>query len=289
MRSHKNRPLRIVLIVLAFAVLATSQRPNLRENEAQPSGELASEPLAGKPGAEADSPITIRPTETGVCSSAPLLMSKPDGVHLLFYDGGPFEAKSARYYALNPGEASEIKTKAENVKRLKDMPEHNPCILSLRLSFGSDDGRWFFVLNDRKTLFYHGAYYEGSELAESVLKVAAERFGFVPFDTLVFSGITRAQYKFKTRTGVVVRSTEDKAILARIEKELQEAQYHMGGGCPFSDGVLTLTLEDGRIIDVSMASDDCPLMFVGKNFLKYSEGLHRLLRLTFDNFPYVSH
>lgn len=71
--------------------------------------------------------------------------------------------------------------------------------------------------------------------------------------------------------GTVERITEDNAVLAKMEKEIQKAKHHMGGGCPISDGVLELTSKNGSKLDISMASVDCPLMFVNGSFLEYSD------------------
>jgi hypothetical protein len=213
---------------------------------------------------------------------------EPEGIHLLYSVGKPFQHITNNLYEFGNEDARKVKEEAALGKLLKGIPGHKPQRLPLTLKFGRKDDRWFHVFTDGETLFFEGKYYYNPALAGRILTIAREHCGFEIFDASAFKGLVKVKYSFRTNTRTVECSTEDKTTLAEMEKGLQKVQYDMGGGCPFSDGVLTLVLENGSVMEISMASDDCPLMFMNGYFLKYSDELHDLLVHTFDNFPYVT-
>lgn len=176
---------------------------------------------------------------------------EPEGIHLMYYKGGSFEYKSVCYYELKNDEANQVRNEADSGKLLKGIPGHNPQPTSLIVKFGKNDDRWFRIYNDGKTLFSNGKYYHNPALAGIILNIAKESCRFEIFDTSHFKGVVKAKYSFRTNTMTVERSTEDEATLAEMEKGLQKAQYNTGGGCPFSDGVLTLTFENGSVMGIS--------------------------------------
>lgn len=214
---------------------------------------------------------------------------EPQGMSLTYYTGKPFEPISYNFYELNTEEVNKIKEAAALFKTLKDKPEPEKDAYGLPLSvhFGKDDARWFYIYNNRRTIFTKGKYYDNPKLSKVILDIAREKCGFEMFDTSVFTGIVKIKYSFRTNTRTFECSTEDKDIINKIENGLQKANHHRGSGCPFSDGVLTLTFENGKTMNISMASDDCPLMFIDGNYLRYSDELRNLFEKTFNNFPYV--
>lgn len=212
---------------------------------------------------------------------------EPSKMHLVYYQGEPFAQKLVSFYVLEAADAQRIEKEAALGKVIKDISDKATRTLALTLRYGKDDDRWFHVLDDGETLFYAGKYYHNPILAKSLLTIAREKCGFKIFDTSVFQGITKAKYSFRTNTRTIERSTEDPAVLKEMEKGLQRAQHSMASGCPFSAGVLTLTFADGKVMDISMASDSCAIMFIDENYLEYSQELHKLFTRTFDNFPFV--
>lgn len=214
-------------------------------------------------------------------------VKEPQKMILGYYRGKPFEPIYYCLYELDIEEANKVREAASLGKALKSKTENNCQTLPLILDFGNNDDRWFYVLDDGQTVFTEGKYYNNPDLSKVILNIAREKCGFEIFDTSVFTGIVNVKYSFRTNTRTFECLTEDKDIITKIEKGLQKAQHSIGGGCPFSDGVLTLTFENGKTMDISMASDDCPLMFINGNYLVYSRELHDLFEKTFNNFPYV--
>lgn len=210
---------------------------------------------------------------------------KPKGMNIGYYTGEPFKYPTYRYYSVEE-DASRIMQLISRNKRLKKEPE-GVQMLPLTINMGDKAETWFYPMSDGQTLFSEGKYYKNHELASLILETAKVGFGFRMFDPTVFKGIVKARYTFRSPVHTYIRETEEPSTLAEMEKGLVKAKHDMGGGCPFADGVLELTFRDGRMLEISMASDGCPLMFVDGNYLKYAPELHKLLRSTFDNFPYV--
>jgi beta-lactamase regulating signal transducer with metallopeptidase domain len=213
--------------------------------------------------------------------------SEPDGMNLVYYKGGAFQSVLYSAYELDSSDTATVLDQASSGKVLKSKPAGNPQILPLTLRFGKNDDRWFHVLDDGKSLFSEGKYYSNPSLAGTILKIAKEKCGVTIFEPTSIKDIISAKYSFRTKTRTIERTLEAPETLSKIEKGLQQAVHNMGGGCPFSDGVLSLSFSNGTAMEISMASDDCPLMFINGTFLQYSNELHKLLEASFDNFPYV--
>lgn len=158
---------------------------------------------------------------------------EPEGVHLVYYTGKPFQAVVYHLYELGDEDAEQVKKEAALGKVLKNIPEHHPQILPLTIRFGKKDERWFHVLEDGKTLFSDGKYYSNPVLAERIFAIARVYCDFQRFDTSSFRGLAKAKYSFRTNTRTLERVTEDKAILTKLERGLQVAQYDMGEAVRF--------------------------------------------------------
>ncbi len=92
--------------------------------------------------------------------------------------------------------------------------------------------------------------------------MAAERCGFTvasPKDigTLVRASIT-VSHRGQSRTQVV----EDKAALKKLASILKRAKKTNLGNCPYT-GVLTMVMQDGRVVTVQKATDSCRAFVFG--------------------------
>ncbi|WP_010251004.1 M56 family metallopeptidase [Acetivibrio cellulolyticus] len=193
-------------------------------------------------------------------------------------------------YELSDEEVREMKKaiklgkEIKRSKKSKDELSYNT--VNLYLVLGEDGEDWYHVCDDKQTIASGGKYYKNPVLAEMILELAKEKYGYEIFDTSKFKGIVKAKYSFRTNTRTYESTIEDKLLIEEIEKGLCGAKQTQAGGCPL-DGLLTLTFSDGRTMDITMASDDCNWMFVDKNCLMYSRELHEFFEKNFDNFPYV--
>ncbi len=208
---------------------------------------------------------------------------RPEGIHLI-YDN---KQGLSCYYVFDKEETKRIEEAEKKGKKIKmSKSDTFPSFLNIMLQFDSKGERWYRFCDDRQTLLYDGQYYNNPALVELILDIAKEKCGFEVFDTSAFNGIIKAKYSFRTNTRTYESVIEDKLILKEIEEGLQKAKNSDRGKCPL-DGILKLDFSDGRTMDITMASDDCPWMLVDGNVLLYSDELHEIFVNNFDNFPYV--
>lgn len=213
---------------------------------------------------------------------------EPQPPYIAYFEGRPFSSAALKWYKLNEETAKEIKKQLTFSTAIEFDSDEVPGTYSLFLRYGTGTDEWFYVQDDEKTLFSAGKAYRNSELNKKVIDICEKGFGFKVLRMGEVKGITEAKYSFRTNTRTFESTIKDPVVLARLEGELQKAKVSMGGACPFSDGVLTLTLVDGSLLEFQMASDDCPGMFINGSYYDYSKELHDIFKSSFDNFPYVT-
>lgn len=111
------------------------------------------------------------------------------------------------------------------------------------------------------------------ELCEKVLQIAERDLGIVPFNPKIIRNIKSAEFTAafsNNKERVFTQTIKDSSALTAIEKLLSEAEIiHGGSGCPFTEGIMTLELENGQPIKISMATDSCCAYFVNGMYFDY--------------------
>lgn len=116
---------------------------------------------------------------------------------------------------------------------------------------------------------------QSEELSTMVWQVAGEKFGYAEFSpeeikniesaTLTYIGMSREQDGEQH-----MQKIEDKEILDILEERLSHAEEIQGGSaCPFYEAVLTLELESGKRIKMSLATDSCSMFRVNGIYYDY--------------------
>lgn len=140
---------------------------------------------------------------------------------------------------------------------------------------------------DPKRYGYHGLeFYVSPEIYEEqgieegpirmpAVRIAEERCRFVVMELSEIHGLTGVQLTFdgawSPESGLVfvTQSVTDLDLLKELEEILTSAKPASDGKCPYT-GLLRLTRQDGKTIDVSLAMDGCD------NFILGSHGAYTL-------------
>lgn len=132
------------------------------------------------------------------------------------------------------------------------------------------DGSFYHCSYDDEEVEYYAI---NSELSDMLLQIAEQDLGIVPFDPTVIKGVKSVEFKVafsNNKDKLYEQTITDSSALSIIEKLLSEAEImHGGSGCPFSEGIMTLVLEDGRKIELAMATDSCCAYFVNGLYFDY--------------------
>ena len=111
------------------------------------------------------------------------------------------------------------------------------------------------------------------ELSERVLQIAEQDLGIAPFNPKIIKNIKSAELTvafYNNKEKVYKQIITDNSALSTIEKLFSEAEIINGGtGCPFTEGIMTLMLEDGQQIKIAMATDSCCVYFVNGMYFDY--------------------
>jgi len=193
----------------------------------------------------------------------------------------PTEQITEGYYIPDEESQKELMRRMDALNK-ETMPEG---ILKKRYSLGINlayQGLEWQILNDG-SLYYYGIqeqtqediwyFAEDSALCELALQIAERELGIVPFDPAIIKAIKQVELTvaFSNKKEKVYKQviTEDTA-LAVMEKLLSEAEVIRGGtGCPFTEGIMTLKLENGMQIKLAMATDSCCVYYANGIYFDY--------------------
>lgn len=133
------------------------------------------------------------------------------------------------------------------------------------------DGSLYHFSSDENG--YKEYYAVCKELCEKALQIAERDLGIVPFNPKMIKNIKSAELSVafsNNKEKVYKQIITDNLALSTIEKLFSEAEViHGGAGCPFTEGIMTLTLEDGQQIKIAMATDSCCVYFVNGMYFDY--------------------
>jgi hypothetical protein len=133
------------------------------------------------------------------------------------------------------------------------------------------DGSLYHFSSDENG--YKEYYAVCKELCEKALQIAERDLGIVPFNPKMIKNIKSAELSVafsNNKEKVYKQIITDNLALSTIEKLFSEAGViHGGAGCPFTEGIMTLTLEDGQQIKIAMATDSCCVYFVNGMYFDY--------------------
>jgi beta-lactamase regulating signal transducer with metallopeptidase domain len=133
------------------------------------------------------------------------------------------------------------------------------------------DGSLYHFSSDENG--YKEYYAVSKELCEEVLQIAEQNLGIVPLNPKMIKNIKSAELTvafFNNKEKVYKQTITDSSALATIEKLLSEAEViHGGTGCPFTEGIMALMLEDGQQIKIAMATDSCCVYFANGMYFNY--------------------
>lgn len=129
-------------------------------------------------------------------------------------------------------------------------------------------------------------------LLEDILR---EELGYEPVDVKNIKNIVSAKIDYRDRKDekMYSQTIEDKKILKIFEEWFANGEnIHGGSACPFEDALLTLTLKNGEVIKLSMATDSCEVFMVNGAYYEYKPGKYSKKRPIkdsyleyFDNIP----
>lgn len=116
---------------------------------------------------------------------------------------------------------------------------------------------------------------QSEELSTMVWQIASEKFGYEEFSpeeikniqsaTLTYIGMRRQQNGEQH-----TQTIEEREILDILEEQLSHAEEIQGASaCPFYEAVLTLELESGKLIKMSLATDSCSMFRVNGIYYDY--------------------
>lgn len=120
---------------------------------------------------------------------------------------------------------------------------------------------------------YTEIYAVNNDLCEKILQIVARDLGIVPFNPKSVKNIKSAELTVafgNNKEKEYKQTVTDSSALSTIEKLFSEAEVvHGGSGCPFTEGLMTLILEDGQQIKIAMATDSCCVYFVNGIYFDY--------------------
>ena len=133
------------------------------------------------------------------------------------------------------------------------------------------DGSLYHFLSDENG--YNEYFSVNKELCEMALQIAERDLGIVPFNPKIIKNIKSAELTvafYNNKEKVYRQIITDNSALSTIEKLFSEAEIiHGGTGCHFTEGIMTLMLEDGQQIKIAMATDSCCVYFVNGMYFDY--------------------
>ena len=175
------------------------------------------------------------------------------------------------YYYIPTGSEQKQLSAQLNALDFKAMPEDH--------SFnGHKETGWQIVYNDQTiTCFEDGLLYctsydnkkgmmefitEAPELCSYIQIMLAENIGYQAYDISNIKDIVSARLdvnSLSTGGKFYSQTITDTEILQKFEQWFQNAEYILGGAdCGNQQACLELTLSDGEIVKLSMATDSCP-------------------------------
>ncbi len=187
---------------------------------------------------------------------------------------------------LNNLEVTEIYYEKEKAEKLEDDPagyvlwnDWNDNVRSLGCSITYQGREWELYSDNH---FVSSPSEEGKsdlcgakseELGTMVWQIAGEEFGYAKFSPEEIKNIQSATLTYMGRRlggEELTQKIEDREILDILEDRLSHAVEIQGGSaCPFYEAVLTLELENGKIIKMSMATDSCSMFRVSGVYYDY--------------------
>ena len=111
------------------------------------------------------------------------------------------------------------------------------------------------------------------KLCSLIQEIVEEKLNYRPLDIKSIKNIVSAKLDYRNRKDkkTYSQTIKNKKVLRTFEKWFSNAEVFRGGsGCPFTDALLTLTLENGEIIQLSIASDSCPVFMANGVYYDYS-------------------
>lgn len=116
---------------------------------------------------------------------------------------------------------------------------------------------------------------KSEELGTMVWQIAGEKFGYEEFSPEEIKNIQSATLTYIGRRlggEELTQKITDREILDILEDWLSHAEEIQGGSaCPFYEAVLTLELENGKTIKMSMATDSCSMFRVNGVYYDYMQ------------------
>ncbi len=136
-----------------------------------------------------------------------------------------------------------------------------------------NDGSLYHYGFNEQSQEYTEYFAEDNVLCEMVLEIAERELAIVPFDQSMIKDVVKAELTvaFSNKKEKVYNQViTEEAALDTMEKLFSEAEVIRGGsGCPFTEGIMTLTLADGSRIKLAMATDSCCVYFVNGIYFTY--------------------
>lgn len=110
------------------------------------------------------------------------------------------------------------------------------------------------------------------KLCSLLKEIVEEQLNYVPLDIKSIHNIVSAKLDYRDRKDLKKYSQviKNKKALNKFEDWFSNAEVMMGGSaCPFADALLTLTLKNGEVIKLSMATDSCTVFMANGVYYEY--------------------
>ena len=140
--------------------------------------------------------------------------------------------------------------------------KENGCVLSYNgQEYRMFEGGYFYATSadgENKELLV-----QNQELSDRIYQVLSDELNYTPIDITQIKGIQSAKLEINsviTNGEYYSQMVMDEDTLIKFEEWFANAQYIYGGAdCGMDQACLTLTLEGGTIITLSVACDSCPI------------------------------
>lgn len=149
---------------------------------------------------------------------------------------------------------------------IKEFGEHKEA--GYYLNYKTDKEEFTRILVNLDDTLINGekeTYIINKKLCNLLAKLLKDEFQYEPLDVTDIKNIVSAKLDYRNRKNqkVYSQTIEDKEILDKFEDWFSHAEpFYGGSACPYEDALLTLTLKNGKVIKLSMASDGCEVFKV---------------------------
>lgn len=145
-----------------------------------------------------------------------------------------------------------------------------------------------FIVNSNGTLtdLEKDSFMVNGKLCKLLDKILKEELNYEPVDVTDIKNIVSARLDYRNPEDkkVYSQTIEDKEILNTFEEWFSNGEPAYGGSaCPFEYALLTLTMKNGNVIKLSMASDSCEVFRANGVYYEYNYK-QKVMDFSADNF-----